>query len=39
MQEDDAINVGRNAAMERFFADTGYGGSVLGSENPVRLSI
>jgi predicted Zn-dependent peptidase len=36
MQEDDAINVGRNAALERFFAGTGYGGSVLGSEKSLK---
>ncbi|UCE21913.1 MAG: insulinase family protein [Candidatus Aminicenantes bacterium] len=36
MQEDDAINVGRNAALERFFAATGYGGSVLGSEKSLK---
>ncbi len=36
MQEDDAINVGRNAALERFFAGTGYGGSVLGNEKSLK---
>ncbi|MGD8537012.1 MAG: pitrilysin family protein [Candidatus Aminicenantes bacterium] len=37
IQEDDAINVGRNAAMERFFAGTGYGGPVLGSEKTLKV--
>lgn len=36
MQEDDAINVGQNAAMERIFAGTGYGGSILGSEKSLK---
>jgi len=36
MQEDDAINVGRNAALERFFEGTGYGGSVLGNEKSLK---
>jgi len=36
MQEDDAINVGRNAALERLFAGTGYGGSVLGSDKSLK---
>lgn len=36
IQEDDSINVGRNAAMERLFAGTGYGGSVLGSEKSLK---
>jgi zinc protease len=35
-QEDDAIYVGRNAAMERFFKGTGYGGSVLGNEESLK---
>ncbi len=36
MQEDDAINVGRNAALARFFKGTGYGGSVLGNEKSLK---
>ncbi len=31
-QEDDSINVGHNAALEKLFAGTPYEGSVLGSE-------
>ena len=31
-QEDDSINVGHNAALEKLFAGTTYEGSVLGSE-------
>ena len=36
MQEDDSINVGRNAALEKFFAGTSYGGSVLGNKESLK---
>ncbi len=36
MQEDDAINVGRSAALEKFFAGTGYGGAVLGDKESLK---
>ena len=34
--EDNAILVGHYAAFEKFFAGTGYGGSVLGSEESLK---
>lgn len=35
-QEDDPINVGHNAHLEKLFAKTGYGGSILGSEESLK---
>jgi predicted Zn-dependent peptidase len=35
-QEDDAINVGRNAGKARFFKGMGYGGSVFGNEKSLK---
>ena len=35
-QEDDSINVGHNAALEKLFAGTPYEGSVLGSEESLK---
>ena len=35
-QEDDAINVGHTAALEKFFSGTSYGGSVLGNEKSLK---
>ena len=35
-QEDDSINVGHNAALEKLFARTTYEGSVLGSEESLK---
>ncbi len=35
-QEDDSINVGHNAALEKLFAGTTYKGSVLGSEESLK---
>jgi len=35
-QEDDPINVGHNDCLEKFFTKTGYGGSVLGSEESLK---
>jgi len=36
MQEDDAINVGHNTALEKFFEGTSYGGSYLGNEKSLK---
>jgi len=35
-QEDDSINVGHNLLLEKLFASTRYGGSVLGSEESLK---
>lgn len=35
-QEDDSINVGHNALLEKLFAKTSYAGSVLGSEESLK---
>lgn len=36
MLEDDAINVGRIAALEKLFAGTSYGGSFLGNKESLK---
>lgn len=35
-QEDDSINVGHNALLEKLFDNTSYAGSVLGSEQSLK---
>jgi predicted Zn-dependent peptidase len=36
IQEDDSINVGHNVTLEKFFAETSYGGSAYGSEESLK---
>lgn len=36
VEEDDAIKAGHNALLEKLFARTSYGGSVLGSEESLK---